>query len=159
MGIDQGVPVHITARVDYAVRTLVELAAVGPTPAKAEFLAGAQSIPHKFLEAVLADLRRGGLVNSRRGPDGGYWLARPAEEITVADIIRTVEGPLASVRGERPEDVTYDGPAEPLQQVWIAVRVNLRSVLEGVTIADVAAGALPAFVDDLTADPGAWRRR
>ncbi|QBJ98713.1 Rrf2 family transcriptional regulator [Rhodococcus sp. ABRD24] len=150
---------HITARVDCAVRALVELAASAPGPVKAEVLSSSQSIPHKFLESVLADLRRGGLVSSRRGPDGGYWLTRPAAEITIADVIRTVEGPLASVRGERPEDVTYDGPAESLKQVWIAVRVNLRAVLEGVTVADVAAGALPEFVTELTADPGAWRRR
>ncbi len=102
---------HITAKVDYAVRTLIELAAAGPSPSKAEFLAQSQAIPHKFLEAVLADLRRGGLVNSRRGPDGGYWLARPAEDITIADVIRTVEGPLASVRGERPKtSTTVDRP-------------------------------------------------
>jgi len=150
---------HITARVDCAVRALVELAAAGPALVKGDALSGAQALPGKFLEAVLADLRRGGLVSSRRGPDGGYRLTRPADEITVADVIRTVEGPLASVRGERPEDVTYDGAAESLQRVWIAVRVNLRAVLEGVTVADIAAGALPSFVDDLTADPGAWRRR
>ncbi|GAB2644205.1 Rrf2 family transcriptional regulator [Prescottella soli] len=150
---------HITARVDCAVRALVELAAAGPDLVKADALSTAQAIPSKFLEAVLADLRRGGLVSSRRGPDGGYWLTRPASEITVADVIRTLEGPLASVRGERPEDVTYDGPAESLQRVWIAVRVNLRSVLEGVTIADIANGALPEFVAGLTADPGAWSRR
>ena len=150
---------HITARVDCAVRALVELAADVPELVKADALSNAQSIPPKFLEAVLADLRRGGMVSSRRGPDGGYWLTRPADEITVADVIRTLEGPLASVRGERPEDVTYEGSAESLQRVWIAVRVNLRSVLEGVTIADIAAGALPEFVAELTADPGAWRRR
>lgn len=150
---------HITARVDCAVRALVELAAAGPGLVKADVLSAAQSIPAKFLESVLADLRRGGLVSSRRGPDGGYRLTRPAGDITVADVIRTVEGPLASVRGERPEDVTYDGAAEPLQRVWIAVRVNLRAVLEGVTIADIATGVLPEFVAELTADPGAWRRR
>jgi Rrf2 family protein len=151
--------VHISARVDYAVRTLLELAACGAGPAKAERLATAQSIPHKFLEAVLADLRRGGLVRSRRGPDGGYWLARPADEISIADIIRTVEGPLASVRGERPESVEYTGAAERLRDVWIAVRVNLRAVLEDVTLADIVADDLSEFVRDLTADPGAWERR
>lgn len=150
---------HITARVDCAMRALVELAATSPDLVKADALSTAQSLPYKFLESVLADLRRGGLVSSRRGPDGGYRLTRPAAEITVADVIRTLEGPLASVRGERPEDVTYDGPAESLQRVWIAVRVNLRSVLEGVTVADIATGALPEFVAELTADPGAWRRR
>ncbi|ANS25193.1 transcriptional regulator [Rhodococcus opacus] len=150
---------HITSKVDYAVRTLIELAAAGPSPSKAEFLAQSQTIPHKFLEAVLADLRRGGLVNSRRGPDGGYWLARPAEDITIADVIRTVEGPLASVRGERPEDVDYCGPAAKLQDVWIAVRVNLRAVLENVSLADVANEQLPGFLTTLTSDPGAWERR
>ena len=150
---------HITAKVDYAVRTLVELAAVGPDPAKAEFLAKSQVIPHKFLEAVLSDLRRGGLVNSRRGPDGGYWLARSADEITIADVIRAVEGPLASIRGQRPEDVDYGGPATPLTEVWIAVRVNLRAVLENVTLTDVEGGELPEFIHELTADPEAWNRR
>ncbi|MGW0043920.1 RrF2 family transcriptional regulator [Rhodococcus sp. NPDC003348] len=151
---------HISAKVDYAVRTLVEIAAADTTtPVKAEYLATAQTIPHKFLEAVLGDLRRAGMVHSRRGPDGGYWLARPADEIAVADVIRTVEGPLASVRGERPEEVEYTGAAAPLRDVWIAVRVNLRAVLEAVTIADIAVGALPEFVDELTAEPQAWRRR
>lgn len=150
---------HITARVDCAVRALVELAAADPGLVKADALSAVQSVAPKFLEAVLAELRRGGLVHSRRGPDGGYRLARPAADVTIADVIRTVEGPLASVRGERPEDVTYGGAAESLQQVWIAVRVNLRLVLEGVTIADVAGASLPEFVDQLTADPGAWRRR
>ncbi len=156
---EAGTAVHITARVDYAVRTLLELAAAGEGPAKAESLARAQAIPHKFLEAVLADLRRGGLVRSRRGPEGGYWLARPADEISIADIIRTVEGPLASVRGERPEDVAYSGAAEKLRDVWIAVRVNLRAVLEEVSLADVVSGDLPDFVGELIADPGAWSRR
>ncbi len=100
---------HITAKVDYAVRTLIELAAAGPSPSKAEFLAQSQTIPHKFLEAVLADLRRGGLVNSRRGPDGGYWLARPAEDITIADVIRTVEGPLRRCGVSDPRTSTTAG--------------------------------------------------
>lgn len=150
---------HITAKTDYAVRTLLELARTPGVPAKAELLASAQAVPPKFLENVLADLRRGGLVNSRRGPEGGYWLSRAASEVSIADVIRVVEGPLASVRGERPEDVEYAGVAESLQKVWIAVRVNMRAVLETVSIADVAEGQLPAFIDDLTADPGAWRRR
>ncbi|EOM74577.1 Rrf2 family transcriptional regulator [Rhodococcus rhodnii] len=150
---------HITARGDYALRALAELAAAAPAPVKAERLAAAQAIPHKFLESVLADLRRGGLVLSRRGPDGGYWPARPAEEISVADVVRAVEGPLASVRGERPEDVRYPGAAASLVDVWIAARVNLRAVLENITIADVATGELPAFVGDLASDPGAWHRR
>lgn len=150
---------HITAKVDYAVRALIELASAGPSPSKAESLAQAQSIPHKFLEAVLGDLRRGGLVHSRRGPEGGYWLARPPSDIAIADVIRSVEGPLASVRGERPEDVEYGGSAARLQDVWIAVRVNLRAVLENVSLADVASGELPDFLMNLTAEPGAWERR
>lgn len=150
---------HITARVDYAVRALLELARTPDAPAKADALSVAQSIPPKIMETLLGELRRGGLVASRRGPDGGYWLTRPAAEITVADVIRAVEGPLASVRGERPEDVHYSGSAEQLQQVWIALRVNLRAVLEGVNIADIASGTLPEFIHRLTADPGAWRRR
>lgn len=150
---------HITARVDCAVRVLLELAHSSGEPAKAEAIASAQAIPPKFLEAVLGDLRRSDLVCSRRGPDGGYWLAKPAAEISIADVIRSVEGPLASVVGQRPEDVRYSGYAEPLQQVWIAVRVNLRAVLEKVSIADVARNELPEFIADLTADPGAWRRR
>lgn len=150
---------HITAKADYAVRTLVELAACGAVPAKAEALASAQAIPHKFLESVLSDLRRADLVCSRRGPDGGYWLARDASEISVADVIRAVEGPLASVRGQRPEDAAYAGPAEPLTRVWLAVRVNLRAVLEAVSLADIVEDDLPGFVAELISEPAAWARR
>ncbi len=150
---------HITAKADYAVRTLLELAASADAPGKAEALAAAQNIPHKFLESVLSDLRRADLLRSRRGPDGGYWLARPAAEISVADVIRAVEGPLASVRGQRPEDVDYLGPARPLQLVWLAVRANMRAVLEGVSLADIVADDIPPFIAELTADPAAWTRR
>ncbi|KZF01058.1 MAG: Rrf2 family transcriptional regulator [Rhodococcus sp. (in: high G+C Gram-positive bacteria)] len=150
---------HITAKADYAVRTLLELAASADAPGKAEALAAAQNIPHKFLESVLSDLRRADLLRSRRGPDGGYWLARPAAEISVADVIRAVEGPLASVRGQRPEDVDYPGPAKPLQLVWLAVRANMRAVLEGVSLADIVADDIPPFIAELTADPAAWTRR
>lgn len=150
---------HITAKADYAVRTLVELAAAGGVPGKAEALAGAQNIPHKFLESVLSDLRRADLVRSRRGPDGGYWLARSPTEISVADIVRAVEGPLASVRGQRPEDVEYPGPAKPLQLVWLAVRANMRAVLEEVSLADIVDDDMPPFVSELIADPAAWARR
>lgn len=153
---------HITAKVDYAVRTLVEIARVQAGPmakVKSETIASAQRIPPKVLETVLAELRRAELVTSRRGPDGGYRLARPAAEISIADVIRAIEGPLASVRGERPEDVAYEGSAAPLQRVWIALRVNIRAVLEDVSIEQVAADRLPEFVGALTADPGAWSRR
>lgn len=157
---------HISTRVDYAVRTMIEIAhrcegAAAGTPSrvvKADVIAKTQAIPPKVLETVFADLRRGGLLQSRRGPDGGYWLARPAAEISVADVIRAVEGPLASVRGQAPEDVRYQGVAQPLQHVWIAVRVSLRSVLERVSIADIAADALPDIITVYTADPRAWRR-
>ncbi len=151
---------RISAKADYAVRAAIELAAAdGDAPTKGEAIASAQAIPPKFLENILADLRLAGLVTSRRGADGGYRLARPASEITVADIIRAVEGPLASVRGERPEDVEYAGRAEPLQRVWIAVRASLRGVVENVTLADLAAGKLSREVEALAQDPEAWLTR
>jgi len=150
---------RISARADYAVRAAAELAAAGGGPVKGEALAAAQGIPPKFLENILGDLRHARLVRSQRGAEGGYWLARPADEITVADIVRAVEGPLATVRGEPPEDFAYRGAAEPLQQVCIAVRKNLRAVLERVTLADVAAGRLPEHVIELARDPEAWTTR
>ncbi|WP_227984996.1 RrF2 family transcriptional regulator [Nocardia spumae] len=150
---------HITARVDHAVRILLEIARTQPNSVKAETIATAQGISPKILESIAAELRRAELVISRRGPDGGYRLARPAGEISIADVIRAVEGPLASVRGQRPEDVEYSGVAAPLQRVWIALRVNIRAVLEQVSIADIAADELPDFVVDLISDPGAWTRR
>jgi Rrf2 family protein len=151
--------VHISARADYALRAAVELAAAGAGPTKGEALARAQDIPAKFLEAILSALRRAGLVQSRRGSDGGYWLAKPAKDITVADVVRAVDGPLAGVRGLRPEAVTYGGAASALPQVWIAVRASLRDVLENVTLADLASGRLPAKVRRLAADPEAWTTR
>jgi Rrf2 family protein len=151
---------RISAKVDYAVRAAVQLAAADPDrPTKGDAIAQAQSIPLKFLENILSDLRHAGIVRSQRGADGGYWLNRPASEISVADIIRAVEGPLASVRGQRPEDIAYEGPAEPLSTVWIAVRASLRSVAEQVTLADIAAGTLPAHVATLASDPEAWVTR
>jgi Rrf2 family protein len=153
---------RVSAKADYAVRAIIELAAGGgdsSSPLKGERVAEAQGIPLKFLENILVDLRVAGLVNSRRGPEGGYWLAQPATEITIADVIRATEGPLASVRGEKPEDLDYAGNAEALRDVWIALRASLRDVLEHVTIADVAAGRLPKEVSTLTREPGAWQRR
>jgi Rrf2 family protein len=151
---------RISAKVDYAVRAAVQLAAAGDDrPTKGDAIAQAQGIPVKFLENILSDLRHAGLVRSQRGADGGYWLNRPAAEISVADIIRAVEGPLASVRGQRPEDIAYVGPAEPLQSVWIAVRGSLRAVAEQVTLADIATGALPEHVKTLASDPEAWITR
>jgi Rrf2 family protein len=151
---------RISARADYAVRAAVELAAADEgRPTKGDAIAQAQGIPLKFLENILGDLRHAGIVRSQRGADGGYWLARAADQITVADVIRAVEGPLASVRGGPPEDVAYAGAAESLASVWIAVRASLRSVVERVTLADVAAGRLPARVVKLADDPEAWVTR
>ena len=151
---------RISAKADYAVRAAAELAAAGgERPVKGEAIATAQEIPQNFLENILADLRHAGLVKSQRGADGGYRLARPAAEVSVADVIRAVEGPLAAVRGEAPEDVTYSGAAAPLQDVWIAVRANLRAVVEHVTLADLAAGRVPAEVARLAEDPDARLRR
>ena len=151
---------RISAKVDYAVRAAVQLAAADSDRAtKGDAIARAQGIPLKFLENILSDLRHAGLVRSQRGAEGGYWLNRPAAEISVADVIRAVEGPLASVRGQRPEDIAYEGPAEPLQKVWIAVRASLRSVAEHVTLADIATGALPEHVATLASDPEAWVTR
>jgi Rrf2 family protein len=150
--------VRTTAKADYAVRAAVELAAIGGL-ANAEQIAQAQDIPLNFLENILRDLRRGGIVESRRGQAGGYALARPADEITVADVIRAVEGPLANVRGQAPEALAYPGAAGKLQDVWVALRANIRAVLEGVTLADVARGELPPHVEELTRDADAWVRR
>ncbi len=155
---------RITAKVDYAVRAVLELAAHATahgerSPMKADAVASAQAIPLRFLETILADLRRSGLVGSQRGSDGGYWLARPAAGINVADVIRAVEGPLADVRGVPPEEVAYQGVASELQRVWIATRVALREVLETTTLADIAAGVLPAGVSELAGRPDGWARR
>ena len=130
---------RVTAKADYAVRAAVELTtAAEGSPRKADSVATAQGIPLSFLENILNQLKSAGIVRSQRGPEGGWWLARPGSEITLADVIRAVEGPLASVRGERPESLAYEGATESLQQVWVALRVNLRGVLERVTLADVA---------------------
>ena len=151
---------RISAKADYAVRAVVELAAAtGEKPVKAERLATAQQIPLNFLENILGELRHAGIVRSHRGAEGGFRLARPAAEVTVADVIRAVEGPLASVRGSPPEEASYPGPATTLPRVWIAVRANLRQVVEQVTVADVAAGKLPAEIDRLAEDPEAWITR
>ena len=147
---------RVSAKADYAIRAAVELAAAGDGPVKGDRIAKAQSIPSNFLENILADLRNAGIVGSRRGAEGGYWLARPADEVSLADVIRAVDGPLANVRGVRSDELEYEGSAKALEQVWIAVRASLRSVLEQVTLADVARGALPDHVRQLAADPDAW---
>ena len=148
---------RVSAKADYAVRALAELAAApGGRPVKGERIAEAQHIPLKFLENILSELKHGGIVRSQRGAEGGYWLAHPADQTTIADVIRAVDGPLANVRGVRPESVEYAGNAKHLLEVWVAVRASLRGVLERVTLADLAAGSLPDIVHDLTADPEAW---
>jgi len=148
--------VRVSAKSDYAIRAMVELAAAGEGPIKAERISRLQDIPVKFLENIMIDLRHGGLVRSQRGIDGGYWLARPADEINLAQVVRAVDGPIANVRGLRPEEVSYLGSAEPLRRVWVAVRASLRLVLESVTLADLVDGTLPAAVEALLADEGAW---
>jgi Rrf2 family protein len=148
---------RVSAKVDYALRACAELAGAGEGHrVKGDRLAQAQEIPLKFLENILLDLKHAGLVQSQRGADGGYWLSLPPSEISLADVIRAVEGPIANVRGMPPQEVEYNGPAAPLQQVWIAVRANLRVVLEAVTLADLATGRLPDEVAAITADPDAW---
>jgi Rrf2 family protein len=150
------VSVRVSAKADYALRAVIELAAADEGPVKGERIAQAQEIPLKFLENILGDLRHAGVVRSQRGAEGGYWLARPADQISVAEVIRAVEGPIANVRGLGPETVEYTGPASPLQQVWIAVRANLRAVLERVSIGEISRGDLPQSVAELASDPDAW---
>ncbi len=147
---------RVSAKADYAVRAAAELAAADEGPVKGERLAEAQDIPLQFLEHILLDLKHSGIVRARRGAKGGYWLARPAEEVTIADVIRAVEGPIAHVQSAPPEAIEYRGSAEHLQEVWIAVRASLRTVLEGVTLADLVSGELPAAIGELTAAPEAW---
>jgi Rrf2 family protein len=152
--------VRISAKADYAVRAAAELAAAaGRGPVRAEEIASAQHIPLNFLLNILSDLKLARVVQSYRGAQGGYRLARPPEEITVAEVIRAVEGPLANVHESRPEDLHYPGPAEPLRDVWVAVRANIRAVLESVTLAQLAKGSLPRTVRKLVSDPDAWTAR
>ena len=151
---------RISAKADYAVRAAVELAAAtDERPVKAERIATAQEIPLNFLENILGELRHAGIVRSHRGADGGFRLAKPAEDVTIADIIRAVEGPLASVRGGPPEETSYPGASAALPRVWIAVRANLRAVVERVTLRDIAGGRIPAKIDRLADDPEAWVTR
>lgn len=148
---------YISAKVDYAVRALCTLADADGRAVTAESLATSQGLPAKFLESILNDMRRAGLLTSQRGADGGYRLSRPPKEISVADVMRPIDGPLAEVRGLRPEAANYEGSAEHLRDVWVAVRASLRQVLERVTIADIVHGDLPRSVQKLTADPEAWQ--
>jgi Rrf2 family protein len=150
---------RISAKVDYAVRAAVELAAAGDEPIKGEAIAEAQGIPLKFLENILGELKHSGIVASRRGAQGGYWLARPANEVALAEIVRAVEGPLATVRGQGPESLEFVGASTPLQKVWIAVRANLRAVMDRVTLADIVSGELPENVRELSEPAEAWSPR
>jgi Rrf2 family protein len=143
---------RISAKEDYAVRAMLELAAAHGGPLKREQIAQAQEIPLAFLQNILMELRHAELVEAQRGREGGFRLARPAADITVADVVRAVSGPLATVRGVRPPSVDYGGTAEPLRDVWIALRANIRAVLDRVTLADLASGRLPAPIVRLASD-------
>jgi Rrf2 family protein len=150
--------VRVTAKVDYAVRAAMVLARAseaGTGPMKGEHIGADQHIPVKYLENILSELRQSGLVRSQRGAEGGYWLAKDPRDVAIADIIRAVEGPLATVRGERAEQLDY-GDDRALQEMWIAVRASLRSVLEKVTLADVVSAKLPRSVQKLVDDPASW---
>lgn len=150
---------QVTARVDYAIRAMAEFAAQPDRALTRKDLATAQGLPGKFLESILRDLARDGILTSQRGASGGFRLGRPAADITLADVVRAVDGPLAAVRGQPPESVEYTGPARALPRVWVATRAALRQVLEATTVADLASGTLPEHVERLTEDTEAWRRR
>ena len=151
---------RVSAKVDYALRAAVELAALEDEwPVKGERLASGQGIPLRFMENILGELRQSGIVASKRGAEGGYMLARPPAEISLADVIRAVDGPLANIGGLRPDQLNYEGTAVPMREIWIAVRAALRSVLETTTLADVAGGELPPEITEATADPDAWAWR
>lgn len=150
---------HVTAKSDYAVRAMLILAAHEPELVKIDTIVETQSMPRKFVEAILGDLRRANLVRSQRGAEGGYGLAKPASEIPIAAIIRAVDGPLAEVRGVRPDEGMYDGVAANLAQVWIAVRASLRSVLDETTLAHVLSGKFPKHVQKMYEAPDAWLPR
>jgi Rrf2 family protein len=150
---------RVSAKADYAVRAAAELAAAAEGPVKGEKLAEAQDIPLQFLEHILLELKHAGIVRARRGAKGGYWLARPADAITIADVVRAVEGPIAHVQSDPPEAIEYRGNAAHLQAVWIAVRANLRAVMEDTTLADVVAGELPEAVRELSEPAEAWSTR
>jgi Rrf2 family protein len=154
--VDNGRDMRVSAKADYAVRAAVMLAAATDGPLKAERIADAQEIPVKFLESILLELKHAGIVRSQRGPVGGYTLARPPEDISIADVIRAVDGPLANVRGDRPENMTYPEPVEHLTRIWVAVRAALREILESTSLADVRDGTLPERVEALAEDPEAW---
>lgn len=150
---------QISARGDYAVRAALSLAAVYPAVLSAQAMAHQQDMPRKFLEAILADLRRAGLVRAQRGAEGGYTLSRPPDELHIGSILRAVDGPLAAVRGLRPEETRYEGAAEHLPQLWVAVRAAVRDVVDEVSLTDLISGRLPGHVRRLTTRPDAWQPR
>ena len=150
---------RVSAKADYAVRAVAELAASPDGPVKGERLSDSQDIPLQFLEHILLDLKHSGIVRARRGAKGGYWLAKPSDEVSIADVIRAVEGPIAHVQSAPPESITYTGSAKELQNVWIAVRASLRDVLESTSLADLVSGELPANVRRLADDKDAWEPR
>lgn len=154
---------NVSAKADYGMRALLELAtSYEEDPrrlVKGEAIAAAQGIPVKFLEGILRELRQSGLVASQRGAEGGYRLDQKPQDVSMADISRALDGPLAAVRGQRPEDLEYQGASEHLRDVWIALRVSMRQVLENISLADVASGKLPLDVSGLLTEPGAWHRR
>ncbi len=154
---------NVSAKADYGMRALLELAvAYQADPrklVKGEAIASAQGVPLKFLEGILRELRQAGIVASQRGAEGGYRLDREPKDVTIADVARALDGPLAAVRGQRPEDLEYQGASEHLRDVWIAVRVAMRHVLENISLADVTSGKLPRDVSTLLKEPGAWQRR
>ncbi len=148
---------RVSAKADYAVRAAAELAAAPDTrPVKGMRISEAQGIPTKFLESIMLELKHAGIVKSQRGAEGGYSLARPASDISLADVIRAVDGPLANVRGERVESVEYRGAARHLREIWVAVRASLREVLEMTSLQDLVDDTLPHRVIELIEDPEAW---
>lgn len=150
---------QISAKTDYAIRALLSLAEHEPELVKVDTIVREQGLPRKFVEAILGELRRAGIVRSQRGADGGYGLARPAVEVTLGAVIRAVDGPLAEVRGLRPHETTYDGVAAHLPEVWIAVRAALRGVLDEINLAQVLHGELPSHVRRMIDAPDAWLPR
>ena len=157
--VGQNQRVDISAKTDYAIRALLALADSPGGPVSVEALASAQQLPRKFLEAILSDLRRAGIVASQRGATGGYTLARPADQISLGEVFRVVDGPLAEVRGLRPHETTYQGVARHLPVIWVAVRASLRRVLDDTTLEQLRTGELPVLVRELATDPGAWQNR
>ncbi len=150
---------QISAKTDYAIRALLNLAVHEPDLVKVDVIVKEQGLPRKFVEAILGELRRAGIVRSQRGVEGGYGLARPAAEVTLGAVIRAVDGPLAEVRGLRPNETTYTGVAENLPDVWVAVRSALRRVLDEVTLSHVLSGKHPPHVRNMIESPDAWMPR